>query len=319
MRSGFVFWGVALVAAGAVALGVEQGYLNREAVPELWRFWPLILVAIGISIVLARTQLAILGTVLAGLLLGAAGGLAIVSGVPPVGCAGDEPVTLTTQQGTLGAQANVSVGFDCGSLELAIRPDGGWTVASGRTGGSPARVDATTDSLEIRRGSAGSWWQQGRQRWIVDLPQATRYEELAVETNAGSSVLDLGEGTIGLLQIETNAGSSRLVLADASVLEIALGVNAGSAAILVSERTSLMGELEVNAGSITLCTTPETALRITIGSTNAFGHDVDESGMQLVGETTWQTSGWEAAERRVTLTVNGNAGSFSLNPEEGCE
>jgi hypothetical protein len=60
------------------------------------------------------------------------------------------------------------------------------------------------------------------------------------------------------------------------------------------------------------------AVAITVTETNiTFSNNLDESGLTRTGDT-WQTVNYPGAQHRVTLTVRGNAGSFSLNPEEGC-
>ncbi len=78
LNRGLLFWGLALITAGATALAVQQDIIDRDVVAEAWKLWPVILIAIGLSIVLARTPFSVLGTVLAALILGVAGG-ALVS------------------------------------------------------------------------------------------------------------------------------------------------------------------------------------------------------------------------------------------------
>jgi Domain of unknown function (DUF5668) len=47
---GLLFLGIALVTGGAVALTAQQGYIDQDLVAGAWRLWPLILVAIGVSV-----------------------------------------------------------------------------------------------------------------------------------------------------------------------------------------------------------------------------------------------------------------------------
>jgi len=53
LNRGLLFWGLALITAGAVALAAQQGYLDKEALRDLWRLWPVILIVIGVSVVVS--------------------------------------------------------------------------------------------------------------------------------------------------------------------------------------------------------------------------------------------------------------------------
>ncbi len=74
LHRGLLFWGLALIVAGATTLAVQQGYVDKDLVANAWRLWPLILVAIGLAIILSRTPLAPLGTIAAAVVVGVAGG-----------------------------------------------------------------------------------------------------------------------------------------------------------------------------------------------------------------------------------------------------
>ena len=44
-----VFWGVALVTAGAVALAIQSQLIPDDSARQAWRLWPLLLVIIGLE------------------------------------------------------------------------------------------------------------------------------------------------------------------------------------------------------------------------------------------------------------------------------
>ena len=52
MNRALLFWGVALVTAGAIALAAQAGALPRDALGGLWRYWPVILIVIGAFVLL---------------------------------------------------------------------------------------------------------------------------------------------------------------------------------------------------------------------------------------------------------------------------
>jgi hypothetical protein len=88
--------------------------------------------------------------------------------------------------------------------------------------------------------------------------------------------------------------------------------------VVTDAETELAGRIGVNAGSIEFCTDPDVGLRITVDANITFDHDLDESGLQQSGEGTYTSANFESAAQTIDLELEGNAASFSLNPEEGC-
>ena len=312
---GLIFWGLALISAGAVALAAQQGYIDRELLAGAWRLWPLILVAIGLSIMLSRTPVAILGTIAAALVVGTAGGALITVGPGALTCGGTDSTDVTTRHGTFGDEAAVELDFNCGTLDLSMADDERWTVASSETGRSAAEISTASDRLEVRSPD-DRWFESGRQRWTVRLPKDTSYE-LVVSPNAADTSIDLGGGTFTSVSVEPNAGSVFLDMADAQVETLELSLNAGSASIVIGSGHDLAATLSVNAGSIALCTVGDVALQITSDSNITFDTNLDETALTQAGDT-WTSDGYTDASDRVQIQLEGNAGSFELNPEGGC-
>lgn len=318
LNQGLLFWGLALVTAGAVALAAQQGYLDKSALADLWRLWPLILIAIGVSVVLSRTPFAVIGTLVAALVVGTGGGALIAVG-PQVSlnCSGALPTSLTTENGEFGSSADVSLDFNCGTLNVEVTDDADWTVESGRVDGDPARITADGDTLRVQTADESAWPDARRQLWKVSLPSGTTYN-LDINPNAFDADVNLGGGTFTSVSIHPNAGSFVLDLTDADVADLELSLNAGSASITIGGPMEMGGTLSVNAGSIELCTADDVAIRLVVEDNITFSTNLEKSGLTQSGNA-WSSSGFTAAADQVTLTVSGNAGSFALNPEGGCE
>jgi hypothetical protein len=318
LNQGLLFWGLALVTAGAVALAAQQGYLDKTALADLWRLWPVILIAIGVSVVLSRTPFAVVGTLVAALVVGTAGGALIAVGPQmSLNCGGALPTSLTTEDGEFGSTADVSLDFNCGTLNLDVTDDDGWTVESGRVDGDPARITADGDTLRVQTADESAWPDAGRQLWNVSLPSTTTYD-LDINPNAFDANVNLAGGTFTSVSIHPNAGSFVLDLTDAEVADLELSLNAGSASITIGGPMEMGGTLSVNAGSIELCTADDVAIRLVVEDNITFSTNLEDSGLTQSGNT-WSTSGFTAAADQVTLNISGNAGSFALNPEGGCE
>ncbi|HET6379453.1 MAG TPA: DUF5668 domain-containing protein [candidate division Zixibacteria bacterium] len=323
INRGLLFWGLALITAGVVALGVQQGFLDRDALAGAWRLWPVILIAIGLSIVLARTPFALIGILVGALVLGVVGG-AVISVGPAFGeCGGDapDPGDLRQESGEFGADAaSVTLEFDCGELEVAMADGAGWQTRTGASGDDQPQVNAGNATLEVRSPEGElDFFDGGRQRWEIELGSDVTYD-LSVDVNAGDADLDLATGRFSALDVNPNAGALRIDLTGAAVEELAVQVNAGATDITASADSRIAGRLGINAGAVELCVPADVPMRFDVEGV-AFGHNLDDDGhgLQEQGEDTWVTPGFTEADAVIDLRIEGNAGSFNLNPEGGCE
>lgn len=316
INRGLVFWGVALITAGAVALAIQSGTVPPNAAREAWRLWPVVLIVIGISIIAARTPLALVTTLLAGLVVGGLGGT-LVAGVPDglsIGCGGEPDESTTTADGSLTDGARVELDFNCGELDVSTAAGDAWSLEARHAGDEP---DISSDADGLRIAADGGGWagfNDARQAWAVTLP-AEGELKLVVSANAASSSLDLGGASLRDLTIDANAGSVELDLAGTSVAELSIDANAGSISLNADGTTAVNGSVEMNAGSLELCVPADVSVAITIEDANiTFSHNLDEAGLTRQGDT-WTGGGGPPA---VTLDVDGNAASFTFNPDGGC-
>lgn len=317
INRGLLFWGLALVIGGGVALAAQQGYIDREVLREAWRLWPLILVAIGLAIILGRTPFSWVGTVVAAVVVGIAGGALLSVGPAVVSCGGSEPTAFDTGSGTFGGTASVGLDFNCGTLAVGMAGGNDWSARTGSRGDRSALVDAGPNALKISAPDGGWGLADSRQRWEVTLGSAVRYD-LDVSANAAETVLDLRDGSFSRLRLDPNAGSVRVDLSGATLDDLQASVNAGSLSITVDGATQITGgAIEANAASVELCTAPGTAIRISSDSNFTFSHNLDDAGLSRSGDS-WTSAGFDGAQHTITLSVDGNAASFTLNPSGGC-
>ena len=315
LNRGLVFWGVAFITAGAVALAIQAGAITGEAARDLWRFWPVALIVIGLSVIAARTPLAMAATVVAGLVVGGLGGT-LVSGFPEgmnLGCDGEPEETLT-QEGSFDDSADVFLNLDCGSLDVTTAAGSDWSLNARHASDAAPDVEADDGSLRVEsEGGAAFGFTEARQAWDVVLPTDPTLD-LEVDANAATSTLALDDGTFTSLTVDANAGEVTMRLPGATVANLSIDANAGSVSIEVDDATHLTGEVSMNAGSLDLCVPDGVGLEIVLEDTNVtFSHNLDEAGLTERGDT-WSTGG----AATITLQVSGNAASLTLNPEEGC-
>jgi len=316
-----VGWGLILILIGAVPLAVNAGWLDQDVVSRWVDLWPLVIVAIGVSIVLSRTPAAWLGTVAMALVIGTmVGGLVATGfhGFPAItGCGGGVAQPFPTQSGTLGAAAELNVEFDCGTLNVSSVAGSGWQLAGNDGQGDPPEVTTAGDRVAIRSNSnPGSFFSRGKVVWNLAVPQAPSLD-LGLTLNAGDGHVDLSGTRVASLNATVNAGSLEATLGSAAAANaVNMTVNAGSAT-LGTAATSGTLNLSLNAGSLDVCVPAGSAARVTWHGTLA-SHDLDGLGLIRVDDHTWTTPGFAASAAHFELDVNANAGSFSLTLGGNC-
>src|SRR3954463_14495743 len=123
-------WGLIFILIGAVPLAVQAGVLDAELVARWPALWPLVIVAVGLSLLLTRTPAAWLGTLAVALVVGTMVGGLLATGLGEVpnlaGCGGGDATAFVTQSGTLTDGARVDVEFNCGNLTVRSGAGSGW-------------------------------------------------------------------------------------------------------------------------------------------------------------------------------------------------
>jgi hypothetical protein len=316
VNRGLLFWGLALVTAGVVALAASQGWIDTSLLVSVWRLWPVILIAIGLSIVLSRTPLAVVGTIVTALVVGIAGGAALAIGPGVVSC-GDPPTTSETASGAFTQpQASVTLDLSCGNAHVRLGDGTAWQAVIGTNEDDPAQLDASDGSLELRSEGGTFPFRRERQDWDVTLGRELVYD-ISASVNGAQATLDMADGVFSGIALDPNAASVTLDLSGSEAGDLRVSLNGGSLAIAADDETDLVGDITVNGGAVNLCVPDGTAMRVTVEG-NLVGHDLDETDL-IETDDTFTSEGFDDAEHQIDLLVEGNAASFDLNPEDGCE
>ena len=315
-------WGVFLITLGAVALGVDQGWLPRDIVGGIWSLWPLLLLGAGVAILFSRSAVAPVASILVagtlGLMLGSAlaGGL---DGLPFNACT-DEGRTRAFPEagGELQDGGRLDIELGCGDLSVVVAEGSAWRLAGGATDGEPPALESSPDAVMIRSGNdrGGLDLFRGKETWRVELP--TVRLDLDAAINAGRGTLDLAHATLGRLDVSANAGEVRVDLAQAlEVAALAVEVNAGRATVMLPDH-DLEGTLSVNAGAIALCVSGDAGLRISTSDNLTGSNNFERQGLTRTGDV-WETPDFNEASVQIVLDADANAGGIELNPAEGCD
>ena len=313
----YLYWGVFLLALGGAIVAVTSLAPDPAAVVDVFRYWPLAIVAIGVALVLRRTRFDVaggmLGAAVPGLLLG--GAIAVGPSVD-WDCApgSNDGGTVQTDRGTFSEPARVDVETACGTLTIETRPGSAWDLAAANSEGEAPDVDVTAASLSLRRADEDHWFRaHGRDDWRLTLP-TSRIADLDVAVNAGAGTTDLAGADVGSLALTTNAGQSVVDLSMARVETIAATVNAGQLSLDLPDADDVRGSISVNAGDAEVCVPASVGLRVR--STGTFS-STDLDGL-VQRDGAWESPGYASAAHHADLTVSVNLGSLDINPAGGC-
>ena len=103
IRRGLLFWGLFLIPMGLVPLLDRAGVLPDDLFSDIWRWWPLLLIGLGVALLLGRTQAGLIGTAVIAIVLGTVVGTALtggnlwVGGLTDCASAPDDPPSSTAR------------------------------------------------------------------------------------------------------------------------------------------------------------------------------------------------------------------------------
>jgi len=323
VRRGFLGWGVFLILAGAIPLAVRAGYITDDQLGRFWDLWPLILIGIGVGLILSRTRFGFVGGLIVAATIGImVGGLlsAGVNGFSAGSCSSDATTAaFPAGDGTFASTGDVQLHLDCGDLTIGTAHGSAWHLEGADTKGVGPIVGSSASSLDIRsRNVNGSsflgFGDHGL--WRLTLPTSPQLR-LDLHLNAGRATAGLGGATLDEIGLQMNAGSATMDLGSvAAIKTIDLHLNAGSLGLTLPN-LSMTGSIQANAGAVRLCAPAGAGLRLTTGESIIASYDYAGHGLVQDGNT-WTTPGFDSATVRIALDTSANAGSFSLDPEEGC-
>ncbi len=317
IRRGLLFWGLFLILLGGIPLLARAGTIDPAAFADAWRLWPLVLVVIGLTLLLGRYRAGLIGVVAMALLLGSLAGGAMASGGLGIASFGDcslsaRDTNTFDQSGTLSTDSALVLNLPCGTADVTVQPGTAWNVNVDYRG-DPPPVVATEDMLRLGAadGDGGD-----RQDWTITVG-ADALRSIDLQANAGSSVLQLTGASLTSVSADINAADLRNDAGAATIDRLDISANAGRARITLGGGATT-GSLSANAGAIDLCISPDASVRIVMEDQLTFAHNLDERGFTRDGAQWTRSDNVRLGADFIDLIVDGNAASFTLDPEEGC-
>ena len=211
---GFPLFAFLVIIVGVVLLLQNLGLLSWGLWGYLWRFWPILIIIIGVNIIFGR-RLRWIATAISVLLIVLALGMAAWQ----AGGLGSEVVQGQFSRPLENADsAAVDIKFGAGELTLKSLPQASTLLVAGETRGpEEAKLSLQLDRYDRKAGlklvyPEEGWYQIGAKpslEWEVNLSPRLPLE-LNLDTGASTCLLDLSE--LKVRKLDLKGGAARLNL-----------------------------------------------------------------------------------------------------------
>ena len=305
-RRGPPLFGLLLVALGVVLLLQNLDVIDWDLWTEIWRFWPVLLVAIGANLILGRRlpwlTTIIVVVLLAGSILGAA--LLAESDASVRVDRLEEPL-LSTKSLDLG------VGFGMGSLVIGSLPRGsanlveGWfEAACGPASTSFQRYDSAA-ALDVDV-SGESFFPCGWGRdWRVSLSPVP---EVTMDLDTGASSIDLDLTDLRVTRLHVAARATDLdIRMPARAGEVEVVIDAGASDIDLWIPDGVEARIVNDSGLSSF----KVSRRFPSLEAQGWIAEYGTIGGRGPGEI-YSSLGYGEAENRIHVEINGGASSISV-------
>jgi cell wall-active antibiotic response 4TMS protein YvqF len=296
-----VFWPLLLIALGLIFLLQNFGFISGVSWLALASLWPLLLVLIGLDIAFARRWP--LPTLVVEVAVIAAG-LALVAYSPNL-----SPGIFVFGNGNGPGENDVTVARG-DATQLSLTLNGGATRSYHVSGGATQLVEAHSANADLRVRNSGTTRADVRLdqtssgffhpvndgdvqiRIASDVPTS-----LTVNVGAGEFDVDLSDVRVTAATVNVGASSMRLVLPKPNG-DVAIRMNGGASNIAIVVPGGIEARIATTGGLLSLRSD-----NTRLGSGGGTG------GCVACGSSV-ETSGYSAAQSRVTLTISAGASSI---------
>jgi len=296
-----VFWPLLLIALGLIFLLQNFGFISGVSWLAVVSLWPLLLVLVGLDIAFARRWP--LPTLVAEVAVIAAG-LALVAYSPNL-----SPGIFVFGNGNGPGENDVTVPRG-DATQLSLTLNGGATRSYHVSGGATQLVEAHSANADLRLRNSGTTRADVRLdqtssgffhpvndgdvqiRIASDVPTS-----LTINVGAGEFDVDLSDVRVTAATVNVGASSMRLVVPKANG-DVAIRMNGGASNIAIVVPDGIEARIATTGGLLSLRSD-----NTRLGSGGGTG------GCVACGSSV-ETSGYSAAQNRVTLTISAGASSI---------
>lgn len=296
-RSGLI-GPIILIAVGVLLLLNTLNLLPWSIWETLWRFWPVLLILLGLEILIGRRSW------VGSLIVLAVAAVAVIT-VVAIGLSAGTITTAAGERQMLSqpladaSRADVTINFGVGTATLYSLPAGSPNLIEGTVDNAPGRhvetdfhVTGDTAVLNINeRGQTGFFPFFGPQvesRWDLGLSSQVPLS-LRLSTGVGQATLDLQGLKLTDLQLDTGVGQTLLTLPGQGRFNVDLRGGVGNTVVTVPR--GLAVHIRASQG---------------LGNVSVNLPDVSRQGEEWVSRT------FDTAEDRADIRLSGGVGNITV-------
>ena len=242
-------WGIFLLFLGIIFLLQTLDVLPWNLWGTLWRFWPVLIIVIGLGILLRRYNIWLVSLLIA-VIFGGCLGLAIWQHGLSL------PADVTTESYTAPLDdmelAEVNIDFTAGSITIGSLPPGSTNFVEADYGVRGRRATMEVDFE--KRGGEGrldlttinqSFWGEGSIVWTVNLSGKIPLF-LNIQLSASNAELDLSQLRVAELDLDVDAGNCQLTM-PSSAGQSYVNIESNAANVEITVPDGVAARIHVNA------------------------------------------------------------------------
>jgi hypothetical protein len=306
-----VFWPLVLIVSGTLLLLTNLGYLPWTVWNNLWRFWPVLLIALGLDVLIGRrsTVGAVISGVLVLVLIGGAIVFAVFGQSLPMASGLSGPVAPfqvehIEQPVAQAHSAAISINWSSLPGQLGALADSSANLIEGDIAHSnqldfDSHTEGDRSVSTLSAPAQAPWWAfvnlgtQRNQRWVLNLTPNLPID-LTLNAGSGSYQFDLSALKISALRLNGGSGPITLGLPRASTFEAKIEGGSGPLTLILPDNLAARVRLQAGSGPFTVDE------RFRLAEDQGHGNGIYETGNV------------EAADYTVRLEIDQGSGPIAI-------
>jgi hypothetical protein len=323
-----IFWPILLIGIGGLWFLFNLEIIPRGNWTNLWRLWPLFLIAIGLDLIFGRRS------PLAGAVIGLgtiAVAVALLFALPPLDLPAQPDVATDRYTEPIGkaTSATVDLNLSIGASTITSTSDPDMLLEAQITHVGDVEFitrgeTEKTISLRERAINFGTNWldwldEEKELRWDISLNRDIPLY-LDIAGGIGEATLELGDLNITGMRVEAGVGDVNLNLpATGSSYPVNIKGGVGEIRIDVQQGAEVEFDAEGGVGNVTISLPDDAAVRIEaetgVGDIRvpSFIPQVSSRDEHFPGKSgVWETPDFSSADLQITITFVGGVGDLII-------